>query len=291
MGQGSATAAKGGGRAAAWDAAAFVLPLALLWLAFAGLGAYPTDDDFMFARPVQRWAETGRIEWLTLESQLPVGAVQTVVGTATAKAFGFSFRLLHAVSLAFTALGAFGVCWTVRCSGGGRLLGWLAGWAFEVAPLMQRLGFTFMSDGIAAALLAAGAGALAVGFVRRAPGWLLLGGLVTAAATLNRQTSAGLALAPAFLALWSWRRAGRWETLATWTLLCGVGLPAAATLAQEAGIFGPGSVRRAETISWDEASGGQRTRLVTAYGAALLIGPAGLSLQDHDIERGKLHPL
>ncbi len=255
------------------DLVLLAAPLALTWAACGGLGAYPTDDDYMFARTVQRWLADGRLEWRTLDTQLPVGATQIVAGAAACKVSGgFSFRALHAASCLALWIGAAGFCLALRGAGVARGAALAAALAAVAAPVWFQQAFSFMSDGFAAALRRAAGAALAAGFVQQSPAWLCAGGLAGLLAVLNRQTAAGLAAAPPIAAVgwaWSQRRCDRTTVL---LLLFGVGLPGMGLAMQEAGAFGAGNRARAATISTVDGGAENRTRLITAYSACLFLG-------------------
>src|SRR6188474_975544 len=116
-----------------------------LWLAFAPLSAYPTNDDFLYARSAEILAREGRYLAVAHNGQAPAAALFPVALAALAiKVCGFSFRLLHLLQALVAAAGAFAAWKLVRDLRQPRSVGLITALALVSSPWMFGQVFTFM---------------------------------------------------------------------------------------------------------------------------------------------------
>lgn len=181
---------------AAWIWALALGALAILMgVAIWPVGEFPLNDDWSYARAVQSWLETGRLQF-TGWTSLPLIA-QTLWGALFCLPGGFSFVALRLSTASAGLLGVWGLYFLMRSAGHGRPCAGAAALTLALNPLYVNLSHTFMTD---VPFTAACIWALA-GFVRSFSDprlrWLGLGLLGSLAATLIRHT--GLILPCAFL--------------------------------------------------------------------------------------------
>jgi hypothetical protein len=162
-------------------------PLLLAFLAAAVVvdptGNFPLNDDWSYAKAVQRWVEEGELrfgDWAAM-TQL----THVAIGAAVTSVTGFSH-----VALRFTTL-AIVVAFIVWMGSHGGLTGRHGGrplpFALVFNPLFFSLSFTFMTDILFSVLFWVSMEA----FVRNRTGW---GTAAAVAATLTRQTGVGIGL-------------------------------------------------------------------------------------------------
>jgi hypothetical protein len=165
---------------ASWIRRAAPLLLAFLTAAVVvdPTGNFPLNDDWSYAKAVQRWVEEGELrfgDWAAM-TQL----THVALGAAVTSVTGFSHVALRFTTLAIVV--AF-IVWM------GRRGAWHAPAAFALVfnPLFFSLSFTFMTDILFAVLFWMSMDLL----IRNRTGW---GTAAAVAATLTRQTGVGIGL-------------------------------------------------------------------------------------------------
>lgn len=170
----------------------------LLWIIVIVLvnpiGEFPLNDDWGYAKVVQRLVETGAYD----PGTWPVMTLFTQVlwGSLFAGVFGFSFTALRISTLLLAILGSYWIFKSVRYQSHDRSWSWVTLLTLIFNPLYFNLSFTFMTD-VPFTVLVIGA----ILLYRKAMnaesnGYWALACLATIAATLIRQPA--LLLAPAF---------------------------------------------------------------------------------------------
>jgi len=162
-------------------------------------GDFPLSDDWAYAWPVRSLCERGEIDLLPWTGASVVA--QIGYGAVLCKAFGFSFEVLRASTLALGAAADVGVFMLARLLGAPTPLSLLAALAFALSPLRVSLGFTFMSDLPFTAFAVWSAYFYARGMQQRRLGSVLIGSVLAAIAALVRQHGIFIAAAAALAAL------------------------------------------------------------------------------------------
>jgi 4-amino-4-deoxy-L-arabinose transferase-like glycosyltransferase len=162
-------------------------------------GEFPLGDDWAYAWPVRSLCERGEIDLLPWTGASVVA--QVGYGAALCKAFGFSFEVLRASTLALGAAADVGVLLLALQLGAPAPLALLAALAFALSPLRVNLGFTFMSDVPFTAFVVWSAYFYARGLRRRRLALVLLASLLAAVAALIRQHGIFVAAAAALATL------------------------------------------------------------------------------------------
>ncbi|MCC6764433.1 MAG: glycosyltransferase family 39 protein [Deltaproteobacteria bacterium] len=195
----AAVTARATGRGEAVAIAAIVAGAAGVAALVGVRGDFPLSDDWSYAWSARALCEEGALRFMPWTGTSLV--LQTWYGAALCHAFGFSFEVLRASTLALATLGAIGF-WS--------LLGWagvrgtpraLAAALFALDPLYVNLAFTFMTD-VPFTVAAVWAGYCYVrGFATRRRAWLVAGSCAAAAALLIRQHGIFVAAAASLSAL------------------------------------------------------------------------------------------
>ena len=255
------------------DCVLLALGFVIAWSLFCGLGGHPANDDFLYARSVQLWAEDGRWERVSMKGELPASAVVHVVwGTLLSRFCGFSFSVLHASVLVLAWIGAVAVYLTGRAAGATRGLALFLGASLATSPYYFGHAFTFMTDTPATAWMAVTAFCFFRGLSHQSIRWLWAGSAATLMGIGTRQTSIGILLFPAIVIAWgavSHRRLSRALVL----LAASCGLPLVGLAFFEFGAFGPSNAERVSPMmvaQFDRAW--FRQAAISLYGSCLLVG-------------------
>lgn len=179
------------------------------------VGNFPLDDDWWYARPVQRLVSTGTLQ--LIPGTGPSLVAQVAWGAVFVQVFGFSHTVLRASTLVLAMLGVLAFH-DLAHRALGRRVGLLLAALLMVNPLFVTTAYSFRTDVpfLAVALLALAAATRGLdqptsadGTGRPTPrlGWLVAAGLLAATGYLIRQF--GVVVPPAILAaIWvacGWR--------------------------------------------------------------------------------------
>ena len=225
------------------------LPMAVAALVLTRLGAYPTNDDYLYGRSVALWVEQGRFVRVSLDGLVcPVAVTHIALGAFLSKLLGFSYSLLHgSVQLQATA-GAVALYLASRSVGCTRGVSLLLALSFAMQPFVFGNAFTYMTDGPGVAWMALGLFGYLHGIRRSSAGWLLAGSAATAWGTLTRQTAVGIVIFPVVYFLGRAIATRRFRSCSSALLLVAT-LPALALLLVFTGVFDTASVVRGYTGS------------------------------------------
>jgi len=177
--------------------------LTALWIApvfVVGLhGEFPLNDDWAYAKSVQKFIETGQMsreEW----THIPI-VTHTLIGRVFVELFGDSLQFFQSLRLVGFFMGWAGIMGTyVLCRQVGAGLNWsaFAALLFGFNPIYFNLSYTYMTDVPFAAMFVWSVALVTRGFVTGRLWWFGAGLLFAILATLIRQF--GLAIPVGFAA-------------------------------------------------------------------------------------------
>ena len=218
------------------------LPLIVVALWFRGLGAYPANDDFLFARSAQHWAEEDRFLLVSLNGYLtPSAVVHVATGWLAAEAFGFSFLTLRWATLTVCACGGVALYSLARTVGCGRGVACLIATALVVNPFYFGHAFTFMTDAPAVAWASVALSCYVRGSLYGSCRWLFVGSIATLLGVWTRQTDIAILVFPTyFVGAEAFARRQWFASLKPWSAACLV--PVIGLLAFLLGVFDTGTV-------------------------------------------------
>lgn len=252
-------------------------PLVLTWLALRELGAYPTNDDFLFARSVQVWTDEGRYVKCALNGLPTVSAVaHMAMARMFTGLFGFSYATLQSTSVLVSCCGVCWLAWFCRCAKVSSMTTTVLALCLATNPFFFGHAFTFMTDAPAVAWSVAAVAAYWKGLRDESDNWLGLGSLLALAAIWTRETSLCVAVAPVVASI-----AGLTSSNARLTMrriLFSGFLPLLAASMSILGVFETGNVDRGFpgiTTGFDAAW--RRHVLRDGFGGCLLIGGFALA--------------
>ncbi|MCC6511959.1 MAG: glycosyltransferase family 39 protein [Pirellulaceae bacterium] len=210
--------------------AGLAAPWLALWYWFSELGGWPLNDDPFYAKPLAFWASDGRWQLVRQYDELTASSVAHIVtGGLAVWGRDFGYRALFLVCLLQQAMGAAALYWLGRHLSLDRRLSVLAALTLICFPLYFGHGFTFMTDGPAAAWSAIALVCLLAGLMRRHVPLLVIGALATGWGYWIRQTNGLILLAG--LAAWCLLFVPGWvnRSLRTQSLPSSGGLSSAST--------------------------------------------------------------
>ena len=182
----------------------------LMVLVVSPVGNFPLDDDWWYARPVQRLVADGTLR--LIPGTGPSLVAQVVWGALFVEIFGFSHTVLRASTLVLAVLGVLAFH-DLASRALGRRLGLLLAALLMVNPLFVTTAYSFRTDVpfLAVALLALAAATRGLDGPSPRLGWLIAAGVLAGTSYLIRQF--GIVLPPAMLAAvgvaFGWRVAVR----------------------------------------------------------------------------------
>lgn len=259
-----------------------LLPLWAGVFLFRSLGAYPANDDFLYARDVAIWLQDGPGDRVALNGLPTVSAVTLVTwGWLWCSCGGFDYTLLHTSVAVLASAGIVGQYLAARAVGLGTGGASLLALTLAVNPFYFGHGFTFMTDTPAVALLALAIAAYAWGIRCGSLSLLLAGGALGLAAVWTRQNSVTAILFPTLTLLLLLlkrnliqnKHLSRQGLLISWLVPLVVAgfLPLVGYGVQATGVFAGRHITRAYpglAITWPQP----KVLLLTWYSAALVVG-------------------
>lgn len=161
-------------------------------------GNFPLNDDWIYAKVTQHFAETG--EFAANPYGDPTFILQAAWGALFVHLFGFSFDTLRLSTLVLSLAGVWGTVWCAREMGVRGTGAALAGAIVLANPMYLNLSYTYMTDVPFIALSVLAGAAFTRGLVREKAAWVLAGSVFSVAAFFIRQF--GVLVALAYAAVW-----------------------------------------------------------------------------------------
>ena len=272
-----------------WDCLLIALPFSLAAWMFSGIEAWPQNDDPFYGRPVQFFAEEGRVQLVKQYGQLTASSVGHIAPAALwCSWFGFSYQQLFAVCIFQQLIGAMAIYWCSRWLGAGRAWAVLLTAVLVVCPLYFGHAFTFMTDGPATAWVAIACGFMAIGLVQEKLLFLVLASAATAWGVWIRQTNVFVLTVPLFsillfgnssLRLWLNQRTAKRTMIQPASnqpavgLIASLGIAVGSIALLESGCVVHSSSSRLEDIAPDQLGASRlKSIAIGGYGFCLIVG-------------------
>lgn len=255
------------------------LPLLGLWLVFAGLGGYPSNDDPFYGRTAESFSRDFQITVFRQQGELTASALlHGLLGGMLSVVTGFSYRTLFLAVLLQLWCSGIALYAMARTSPCGRSLALMVSLTYLWTPLVLGHGFTFMTDGPAMAWLTAGLFCFHRALRLNSSLWWVCGAMVSAATFWIRQTHVLVVLYPLVTCGLLWLRGQRVLRL-SWGSLSVPVVVLLGFLLFESELLTHGTLRRLDDAE-PQAMTLQRLKEIAIawYGCGLLIGLALLPL-------------
>jgi len=171
----------------------------VLILIVSPVGDFPLNDDWVYAKTVQSFLDTGTYAGHPFTDALFV--LQAFWGYLWTSVFGFSFTVLRFSTIACAILGAWGIALAARHCGLSRGVALVAAGLFLSNPIILNLTYTFMTDVPFLSLTALSMASYLKFFSdpARPIKWVLIGSILAALSCLIRQF--GIFTGAAFVAV------------------------------------------------------------------------------------------
>ena len=255
------------------------LPFATGRLAFSRFGAYPHNDDFLYARCAQIMAEEHRYQHVSMIGSLTATvAAHSAWGALICSPLGFSYENLHLSVAIIGWIGAVCIFAVGRQLGASQVVSFITALTLVVGPYYYGMSFTFMTDVTAAALVAISSAAYFMGLKKQSNIWLLSGALGATAALWTRQTHLVVIVFPLLVLTLQAKETNNWKKTSLAMILSCL-LPILGYCVYELGWLLPGNDNRLPRVSVRQYNlAYMRHCLLYVYQASILTGFVTLPL-------------